>query len=178
MKKSVFAISLLSLAIAGSNQALADGPNSQAPQDCVVEGGQGESLQEWGMWCGVGTFLAALSELEPTAAGPGDGPELDLNVNPPGRGDADDFDPVASTEGGSDATSPHIVLPDTGSGEFVGYFASQDRIYDYQNEDEEDSEDEDYGQTTNHQTGGFRLSLEQIEPEDNDDDNGYGEPAM
>jgi len=188
MKKSVFAISLLSLAIAGSNQALADSTSSQAPQDCAVEGGQGESLQEGGMWCGVGTFLAALSELEPTAAGPGDGPDLDLNVNPPGRGDADEFDPEASAEEEPvtppapepepEATPPHIVLPDAGSGEFVGYFASQDRTYSYQDEEEEDSEDEDYGQTTNHQTGGFRLSLEQIEPEDNDDDNGYGEPAL
>lgn len=183
MKKTVFAISVLSLAIAGVNQTYAETPS--APQECVVEGGQGNSLQEWGIWCGVGTFLAALAELDPTAAGPGDGPELDLNVNPPGRGDADDFDPEADPEETPEepvippapepepepqVTPPHIVLP--GSGDFVGYFASQDRSYSYDYE----SEEEGYGDVTNHQTGGFNLSLTDGDEFDEIDE-GYGDPT-
>ncbi|GAA5317363.1 MAG: hypothetical protein AseanaTS_25680 [Candidatus Pelagadaptatus aseana] len=169
--KKIFTISALSLAIAVANHGVyADDP-SLAPEDCVVEGGQGESLAEWGMWCGVGSFLAALSDLDPTAAGPDGGPSFDGGPgDPTGRGEADNFEPGVNPEDDpdDDPVTPHITPPES-DGQFVGYFASQDYSYEYDYEDE--SEGYGYGgDVSNHQTGGFDLSLQ-----DGDMYDGYGD---
>jgi hypothetical protein len=170
--KKMFVVSALSLAIAGVNGVVYAEAPKLAPEDCVVEGGQGESLAEWGMWCGVGSFLAALSDLDPTAAGPGDvGGGFDTGPgDPTGRGEADNFEPGANQQDDPPAdepVTPHIAQP-AGDGEFVGYFASQDYTYEY--DYEEENEGDGYGEVSNHQTGGFSLSLQ-----DGDMYDGYGD---
>ncbi|GAA5317360.1 MAG: hypothetical protein AseanaTS_25650 [Candidatus Pelagadaptatus aseana] len=158
--KKTFAISALSLAIAAGNV------HANAPQTCVAQGGQGESLAEWGMWCGVGSFLAALSEMDPTAAGPEGGPDLDLGVgDPTGRGEADGFEPTVT----ANSAEQHIQQPaEQPAGQLNGYFAGLEIQYDGR-------EDSGYGATV----GGFSLSMEDgYEGYDPGYGEGYGEDIV
>lgn len=140
-----FALSTLSLAIviaSGSVQA-------ETPQECVTDSGTGETMKEWGIWCGVETFLVSLTEQEPAAAGPAE-TDVDIVLGELGRGDAEEFDPNAQTtatppiaaappeiqlpvtpepEPEPEPIAPHIVLNEEGKGYLVSYdieFPTQD----------------------------------------------------
>lgn len=137
--KKIFAISALSLAIS----ATATGVQAE---ECVSNGGNGSSLQEWGIWCGVDTLLSALSTEDPSAAGP-EGAEPDFGNNDlQGRNEADEFEPELES-----SIPLHVELPSESDAQFVGYFA----------------ESEGYGDSM--MNGGISLSLT-----DGDDSNGYG----
>ncbi|MGH1373950.1 MAG: transferrin-binding protein-like solute binding protein [Cellvibrionaceae bacterium] len=101
-----FALSTLSLAIviaSGSIQA-------ETPQECITDNGNGETMKEWGIWCGVETFLTSLTEQEPAAAGPAE-TDVDIVLGELGRGDAEEFDPNAETNA-ADPVIPDPVIPD------------------------------------------------------------------
>jgi len=146
--KKIFAISALSLAISTAATGV------QA-EECVVAGGDGASLKEWGIWCGVDTLLSALTAEEPSAAGP-EAAELNLGIDgPAGRNEADEFEPELEPEPEPDLVPLHVLLPTADEGQFVGYFA----------------EVEGYGDAM--MNGGFSLALTDGDGEGN----GYGGPV-
>lgn len=164
--KNIFIVSALSLAIAGTVNVHAATGSAEGTESCVVQGGQGESLSEWGIWCGVATFLSALSEMDPSAAGP-EGENFEIAIgDPTGRGEAEQFDPAT----GGDEVTPHVVLPAQQPGQFVGYFVTQDFEGDYET-------DEGYGYGTPvSQLGGIALAFEDGYDDFNEGygDEGYG----
>jgi C-lobe and N-lobe beta barrels of Tf-binding protein B len=100
-----------------------------ASTDCVETGGSGDSVNEWGIWCGVGSFLQAITEADAPAAGPGVDAG-DVDTRDVGRSDSGTFDPNVNTptpDPEPEAPAPlelHIQLPDTEEGEYVGYFST------------------------------------------------------
>ena len=132
MNKS-FTLRTLSLAIVIASGSV----NAETPKDCVSDNGTGETLKEWGIWCGVETFLTTLTEQAPPAAGPAE-TEVDVALDEIGRGDAEEFDPdavptateppptpepppIPEPEPEPELVEPHIVLNDEGQGYIVSY---------------------------------------------------------
>lgn len=122
MNKS-FTLRTLSLAIVIASGSV----NAETPKDCVSDSGTGETLKEWGIWCGVETFLTTLTEQAPPAAGPAE-TDVDIALNEIGRGDAEEFDPNAeptATEPSPapepELVEPHIILNDEGQGYIASY---------------------------------------------------------
>ena len=101
-----FALSTLSLAIVIASGSV----RAETPQECVTDSGTGETMKEWGIWCGVETFLVSLTEQEPAAAGPAE-TDVDIVLGELGRGDAEEFDPNAETTA-IDPVIPDPVIPD------------------------------------------------------------------
>jgi C-lobe and N-lobe beta barrels of Tf-binding protein B len=116
--------SVIALCLVGGVQSVS------ASTDCVETGGSGDSVNEWGIWCGVGSFLQAITEADAPAAGPGVDAG-DVDTRDVGRSDSGTFDPNVNTPAPEpEAPQPlalHIQLPETGEGEFVGYFSSTTR---------------------------------------------------
>ncbi|BFM17610.1 hypothetical protein R50073_37930 [Maricurvus nonylphenolicus] len=104
-----------------------------ASPDCVERGGTGDSVNEWGIWCGVGSFLQALTDMEAPASGPGGVDTGDNDTRGFGRSDSGTFDPdvsIPEPEAEPQESQPlelHIQLPTTEDSEFVGYFSSTTR---------------------------------------------------
>ncbi len=126
MNKS-FTLRTLSLAIVIASGSV----NAETPKDCVSDSGTGETLKEWGIWCGVETFLTTLTEQAPPAAGPAE-TDVDIALNEIGRGDAEEFDPNAEPtatepspapepEPEPELVEPHIILNDEGQGYIASY---------------------------------------------------------
>ncbi len=98
-----FTPTALSFAIALSLQpAYAEAPGGE--QGCnpetiqaLIADREEDSLEDWGIWCGVDTYLAAITEDEPTAAGGTTGARARLR-SLFHRGDGEAWDPAAGLE--------------------------------------------------------------------------------
>jgi len=189
----IFALRTLSLAIVLASGSI----NAAGPDECVSDSGTGETLKEWGIWCGVDTFITSLTEQDPTAAGPAE-TDVDVVLDELGRGDAEEFDPGAEAQDEPEPVVappvvppvivepppvPHIVInekPETG----VGYIASYDVDFSgygngygegYYFDDyyyDEYGYGDGYGEATNPRVGTLTLDLceECSDDEDEDDD--------
>lgn len=113
-----FALHTLSLAIVIASGSV----KADTPTDCVTDNGTGETMKEWGIWCGVETFLTTLTEQDPTAAGPAE-TDVDIALSEVGRGDAEEFDPNAENTASPEPQplDPHITLNEEGQGYVVSY---------------------------------------------------------